>query len=220
MLTLAQIIETAAVLMENIGERQFSLRKLADVLGCDPMTILYHTKSKEGLLRALSDQLVARLEPPDSDLAWQERLRHIAFEYRRVALSHPQTFQSMSRFLSSGSAEYRHIETVQSALQDAGLAPQVALPVGLGWYASIIGLITAEISGFMGRLADDEGQAFLQLDEQNHPATRRIAPYLSKLPPEAAFSATVDVLVAGISHMSLHGDVLNGADSAALALTE
>ena len=220
MLTRVQIIETAAVLMESIGERQFSLRKLADVLGCDPMTILYHCKSKDGLLRALSDQLVAQLEPPDPDLTWQERLRHIAFEYRRVALAHPQTFQSMSRFLSSGSSDYRHIETVQSALRGAGLAPQVALPIGLGWYAAIIGLITAEISGFMGRVADEDAQAFLQLDEQTYPATRRIAPYLSKTPPEAAFSATVDVLVTGISRMSRHGDVHNKADSAALALTE
>ena len=61
MLTRAQIIEAAAVLMESLGERPFSLRKLADALGCDPMTILYHCKSKDGLLRALSDQLVARL---------------------------------------------------------------------------------------------------------------------------------------------------------------
>ncbi len=220
MLTRAQIIETAAVLMESLGERQFSLRKLADALGCDPMTILYHCKSKDGLLRALSDQLVARLEPPQPDLPWQDRLRHIAFEYRRVALAHPQTFQSMSRFLSSGSAEYRHIETVQSALQDAGLAPEMALPIGLGWYASIIGLITAEISGFMGRVAGEDAQAFLQLDEQDYPATRRIATFLSEIPPDSVFGTTVEVLVAGIFRMSHHGDVSLGADSAALALTE
>jgi hypothetical protein len=72
----------------------------------------------------------------------------------------------------------------------------------------------------MGRVAGEDAQAFLQLDEQDYPATRRIAPLLSEIPPDSVFSTTVDVLVAGISRMSRHGDVSLEADNADLALTE
>ncbi len=48
------MVAAALELMEAGGEVGFTLRKLGVRVGCDPMSILYHFKSKEGLYRAMA----------------------------------------------------------------------------------------------------------------------------------------------------------------------
>ena len=55
--------------------KPFSVRKLAQSVGCDPMSVLYHFKSKEGLSRAIANALSRSLVPVDPSLPWRERLR-------------------------------------------------------------------------------------------------------------------------------------------------
>ena len=54
----------ALALLEDVGEA-FSVRKLAQSVGCDPMSVLYHFKSKEGLSRAIANALSRSLVPVD-----------------------------------------------------------------------------------------------------------------------------------------------------------
>ena len=49
-----ELVIAAVTLMEEAGDSGFSLRKLGERVGCDPMAVLYHFKSKEGLLRAMA----------------------------------------------------------------------------------------------------------------------------------------------------------------------
>ena len=42
------MIRAAIELLESAGEAGFSIRKLGERLGCDPMAVLYHFKSREG----------------------------------------------------------------------------------------------------------------------------------------------------------------------------
>ena len=55
-----ELVIAAVTLMEEAGDSGFSLRKLGERVGCDPMAVLYHFKSKEGLLRAMADFPVKR----------------------------------------------------------------------------------------------------------------------------------------------------------------
>ena len=69
-----ELVIAAVTLMEEAGDSGFSLRKLGERVGCDPMAVLYHFKSKEGLLRAMADYLTGRIQAVDTDLSWTERL--------------------------------------------------------------------------------------------------------------------------------------------------
>ena len=132
----------------------FSVRKLAQSVGCDPMSVLYHFKSKEGLSRAIANALSRSLVPVDPSLPWRERLRSLARQYRALALRYPAAFALLQRHMSTGPADLAHIEAVHRALADAGI-PRAALPsVCVGWYASVIGLAAAEAGG-LTRAAND-----------------------------------------------------------------
>lgn len=192
-------MKAAIALMEEAGEGGFSLRKLGDRVGCDPMAILYHFKTKEGLLRAMADALTASLQPVDEARPWDERLRDHARQYRKLALDYPRTFGLMQKFLNTGVSDFAHIEMVHRALVEAGVAGEDAPAVCLAWYASVIGLSMGEIGGLIRPATEMQAQEIAQLPQAAFPLLRALASSYRKLDPEAVFEIASDILVQGIA---------------------
>ncbi|KWC73360.1 TetR family transcriptional regulator [Burkholderia cepacia] len=192
------IVAAALALLEDVGEAAFSVRKLAQSVGCDPMSVLYHFKSKEGLSRAIANALSRSLVPADATLPWRERLRDLARQYRALALRYPAAFALLQRHMSTGPADLAHIEAVHRALADAGI-PRAALPsVCVGWYASVIGLAAAEAGGLTRAANDVELAEMAALSDAAHPLVKAAAPLYAQLDPAAVHDTMLDVLLDGI----------------------
>ena len=101
------------------GEQNFSVRKLATAVGVDGMTILHHFKSREGLMRAVADAMVATLDIERPKGPWREILLEVAQRYRRLAVKYPKAFNIVSRYQTSGPADFELGEIVYAALLDA-----------------------------------------------------------------------------------------------------
>ncbi|MEK7886704.1 TetR/AcrR family transcriptional regulator C-terminal domain-containing protein [Burkholderia contaminans] len=193
------IVAAALALLEEVGEAAFSVRKLAQSVGCDPMSVLYHFKSKEGLSRAIANALSRSLVPVDAALPWRERLRDLARQYRALALRYPAAFALLQRHMSTGPADLAHIEAVHRALADAGI-PRAALPsVCVGWYASVIGLAAAEAGGLTRAANDVELAEMEALSDTAHPLVKAAAPLYAQLDPAAVHDTMLDVLLDGIA---------------------
>ncbi|HDR9503312.1 TetR/AcrR family transcriptional regulator [Burkholderia cepacia] len=193
------IVAAALALLEDVGEAAFSVRKLAQSIGCDPMSVLYHFKSKEGLSRAIANALSRSLVPVDATLPWRERLRDLARQYRALALRYPAAFALLQRHMSTGPADLAHIEAVHRALADAGI-PRAALPsVCVGWYASVIGLAAAEAGGLTRAANDVELAEMEALSDAAHPLVKAAAPLYAQLDPAAVHDTMLDVLLDGIA---------------------
>ena len=61
-LTKESIIESAMALIEEHGIDRFSLRKLAQKLNCEAMSIYYHVKNKEQIFAEIVDRLILKIE--------------------------------------------------------------------------------------------------------------------------------------------------------------
>jgi AcrR family transcriptional regulator len=105
-LTHERICAEALALIDKHGLDEFSTRKLGLVLGCEAMAIYWYYPSKEVLLDAVVDQLVAPIGRVASDEAsdWVAVLRQVAHAYRKIAHDHPQAFPLLAtrRFASEG----------------------------------------------------------------------------------------------------------------------
>ncbi|MDP9586198.1 UNVERIFIED_ORG: AcrR family transcriptional regulator [Burkholderia contaminans] len=193
------IVAAALALLEEVGEAAFSVRKLAQSVGCDPMSVLYHFKSKDGLTRAIANALSRSLVPVDDTLPWRERLRDLARQYRALALRYPAAFALLQRHMSTGPTDLAHIEAVHRALADAGIA-RTALPaVCVGWYASVIGLAAAEAGGLTRPANDVELAEMDALSDTAHPLVKSAAPLYARLDPAVVHDTMLDVLLDGIA---------------------
>lgn len=193
------LVAAALALLEDVGEAAFSVRKLAQSVGCDPMSVLYHFKSKDGLSRAIANALSRSLVPVDPSLPWRERLRDLARQYRTLALRYPAAFALLQRHMSTGPADLAHIEAVHRALTDAGI-PRAALPsVCVGWYASVIGLAAAEAGGLTRAANEVELAEMHALSDAAHPLVKSAAPLYAQLDPAVVHDTMLDVLLDGIA---------------------
>jgi AcrR family transcriptional regulator len=100
----AEAIRTAALaLIDRDGLAAFSTRKLGLALGCEAMAIYWYFASKDALLDAVVDELMAGVVvDPGHD--WIDVLRSVAHAYRRIAHAHPHAFPLLAtrRFASAG----------------------------------------------------------------------------------------------------------------------
>ena len=198
-----EIVKAALALMEQQGPAAFSIRKLAVSLRCDPMAVLYHFKSKSGLERAMADAINAEITPVDPEAPWRDRLMDLAFQYRASALRYPNTFPLLMQFWITGPADYRHSEMIYRALSDAGLRDDQMVDICFGWYASMLGMASAEVSGLLKPASPEVIAEIAHLSKDDYPTTKRLLPAFATQQVGRTYEAMLQVLFSGIDQVVL-----------------
>jgi AcrR family transcriptional regulator len=193
------ILDAAFDMLSRVGEVGFSVRKLGGRIGVDPMTVLHHFGSKEELLRRLADRALATVEMPLPSADWCADLRNVAAAHRDLAHRHPRLFHLHFRFHASWRAAQASSEVVYRALRSAGLPDDEAAALGLGFYAFILGYALAQAEGLLRPITDEDEAELKALDPLACPATLALIPAFKALDRDAAFDASVDAFIDGVS---------------------
>jgi AcrR family transcriptional regulator len=119
-LTPDRMEEEALELIAREGLAAFSLRKLAQALGCQAMSLYHHYPSKAHLMDALLDRIIRSAPMPPADLPWQERLARIARDFRERALAHPEFFPYMATHRMNTRAGLAWLDQVLGIFRDGG----------------------------------------------------------------------------------------------------
>jgi AcrR family transcriptional regulator len=95
----AKILEEAIGIVYREGPARVTMRSLATKLGYSPATIYLYFRSKDELLREISDHgfalLAAALEPASAEADCYEAIREIGRRYVDFALEHPELYRLM-----------------------------------------------------------------------------------------------------------------------------
>ena len=127
-LTRARIVAAALELIERDGLAAFSVRGVAGVLGCEPMSLYHYFPSKVHLQDALVDHLLAELHSDDETSDPIERLRRLIQAFRALAHRHPKLFPLLATHRLNTPTGVRVIDhvlgAVRAALPDDRMAAQ------------------------------------------------------------------------------------------------
>ena len=121
-LTAERIRDEALRLIDAEGLESFSTRRLGAALGCEAMAIYWYYPSKDALLDAVVEALIARLPlEPSTPGDWIDALRKLAHAYRRLARQHPHAFPllALRRFATEGT--WRFLEGLFEMARRGGL---------------------------------------------------------------------------------------------------
>lgn len=156
-LTAERIREEALRLIDEEGLDAFSTRKLGAALGCEAMAIYWYYPSKDALLDAVVEAMVARLpmEPADEG-DWIDALRKLAHAYRRLAHLHPKTFPLLAtrRFATAGT--YRFLEGLFELARGAGLDDRATASFYRIVSSYCSGIALNELAGWRDQEREDE----------------------------------------------------------------
>jgi len=124
-----RIVAAALALVDREGAGALSMRRLGAALGVDPMAVYHHLPSKEALLDAIVEAVMAEIDLSRDRAADPpvERIMVAARAYRDVLLAHGNALPIL---LSRGPATpvaMRPVELLLGILRSAGLPPGLAL---------------------------------------------------------------------------------------------
>jgi AcrR family transcriptional regulator len=119
---------TAAVAIadaEGIGS--LTMRRLAQELGVEAMSLYHHVANKDEVLDGITDLVVSEIRVPPSGTHWRTAMRDRAISAHDVLLAHPwAAMMIMSRF-NVGPGMTRYLDATLGRLREAGFSIHGAL---------------------------------------------------------------------------------------------
>lgn len=115
-----RIIAAAVRLADEHGLATPSMRKIAEALGAEAMSLYNHVANKGELLNGMVDLVFAELDRPIPGDAWQDAMRRHATSLRTALTRHPWALSLLQSRPNPGPGNLRHNNAVLGVLRDAG----------------------------------------------------------------------------------------------------
>jgi Tetracyclin repressor-like, C-terminal domain/Bacterial regulatory proteins, tetR family len=135
-----RILLAAIRLADAGGIESLSMRKLAQELGVQAMSLYNHVENKDDLLDGIVDLVVGEIEVPDLGVDWKTAMRRRANSAHEVLLRHPWATMPIVSRINVGPAMLRYIDATLGCLCEAGFSLEI---VDRAWNA-----IDSHIYGF------------------------------------------------------------------------
>jgi AcrR family transcriptional regulator len=116
-----RVLEAAVELADEVGIDALTMRKLAEMLGVEAMSLYNHVANKDDLLDGMVDIVFGEIDLP-SGADWKAAMRGRAISARTVLRRHRWAIGRMESRRSPGPATLRHHDAVLACLRGGGLS--------------------------------------------------------------------------------------------------
>jgi AcrR family transcriptional regulator len=135
-----RVLEAAIRVADRGGVEAITMRRVAQELGVEAMSLYHHVPNKDAILDGVVDAVFAAIELPDSERGdWRDAIRHRASSARAVLSRHSWALGLMDSRRNPGPATLRHHDAVLGVLRKAGFTVPMA--------AHAVSLIDSYIAG-------------------------------------------------------------------------
>ncbi|MEU2213133.1 TetR/AcrR family transcriptional regulator, partial [Streptomyces hygroscopicus] len=116
----ARTVDTALDLLDSLGLDELTMRRLADSLGVQAGALYRHFATKQDLLTAMAERMLADIPAPREGGDWDERLAGLARAMRTALLAHRDGARVFAGTHSTGAHTLRFSDTVTGVLREGG----------------------------------------------------------------------------------------------------
>ncbi len=116
----------AVELADEDGIEALSMRKLAQALGVEAMSLYHHVANKDELLDAMVDLVFTEIDLPSADGPWMVEVRGRCTSLREVLLRHPWAVGRLDSRRTPGMATLVHHDAVIGCLRAGGFTVRKA----------------------------------------------------------------------------------------------
>ena len=174
-LSQTSVVDTALELLRESGLAGMSMRTLATRIGVQPSALYWHVPSKQALLTAVAERVLATMRPVEAGDSAAAELRAIGEALRTAVTSVPDGAEIVALGLAAGAVN-PVADAVEAACARYGEADRAP------------GLTTALTGYVIG----------LGLEEQTHHNLRSADPQMADVDFGPRFGAGLEALLAGV----------------------
>lgn len=168
-LTRERVLDAAMALADEGGLEAVSMRRVAQALGVEAMSLYRYVANKDALLDGLVERIFEQLEPAPLHAHWSEALRGQAQAMRCILLKHRWAAGLIESRLYSGPRRLKLYEATIAALVRAGLTLEQTYRAQLTLDGYIYGFVLQEVSWSFA--PDERAQTVDMLRPDIDPAT-------------------------------------------------
>lgn len=187
------IRDTALVLLDEHGTGGFSMRRLADELGVRAASLYSHYPTKDDLLDAVADLVVADVDTSGFARGWRHGLLTWARSYRDALATHPGAVPLVASGAGRREGFLAMADAVHGGLVGAGWSPRRATMIAGAVKYLVVG---AASTPFAGGFSDDV-QVYLHR-YPNLTQTHRLRAHADRIDRES-FELGLTALVDGLA---------------------
>ncbi|MCX5411309.1 TetR/AcrR family transcriptional regulator [Streptomyces sp. NBC_00059] len=116
-----RITAASVRLLDADGLAKFSMRRLAAELDVTAMSLYWYVDTKDDLLELALDTVFGEIPAAPEGGDWQDRLRELATDYRKMLVCHPWVSALIGSFLNIGPHSMLFSYAVQDVIRATGL---------------------------------------------------------------------------------------------------
>ena len=124
-----RVLRAAIKIADESGIESLTMRRLAEELGAEAMSLYYHVANKESLLDGIADAVVAEINEvvaaitlPSAGAAWKAAVRQRILSARQVLLRHPWAPRVLETRTSTGMAVLLYMDGLLRLMRDGGFS--------------------------------------------------------------------------------------------------
>lgn len=125
-LTRERVLRAALRLADEEGLESLSMRRLAQELGVEAMSLYNHVAGKDDLLDGIADLVVGEIEVPAVGADWKAAMRRRATSAHEVFLRHRWAPMLIGSRVNVGPAMLRYVNATLGCLREAGFSYEMA----------------------------------------------------------------------------------------------
>lgn len=116
----------AVALADRGGVASLSMRKLAQELGVEAMSLYHHVANKDAIREGIVDMVFGEIELPSDEDGWRTAMRRRAIAVREALHRHRWAIGMMETQSRPGAATLRHHDAVLGVLRRTGFSLELA----------------------------------------------------------------------------------------------
>lgn len=121
-----RVLRAAVRIADKDGIESLSMRKLAQSLGVEAMSLYNHVANKEDVLDGLVEIVAAQMDLPEIGKDWRMAMRQRAISAHEVLLRHPWAAMLFLSRINVGPVMLRYVDATIGCLHEAGFSYEMA----------------------------------------------------------------------------------------------
>lgn len=166
------VLRAAITLADRDGIDALTMRRLAQELGVEAMSLYYYVANKDELLSGMVDLVASEIEAPSGGADWKTAIRRSAISFHDTLARHRWATNIMiSGPPGVGPAQLRYSDALLRRLRESGLSPELTHHAYHALDSHIVGstLWAAGVSTVMKTKADFVQKFIRELPRDEYP---------------------------------------------------